>query len=130
MPDISYKIVGACFDVFNEIGPEQKEKFYQKGLRICLKEKDLKFKEQVFLPVFCKGRKIGSQFLDFLVEEQVVVELKVGNSFKRQDFQQVKAYLIEFDKPLGILVRFGKDGVVSCRILKPHQNISSISSQN
>lgn len=118
-PDLSYQIIGACFNAFNEIGSEQKEKYYQKGVALCLKERGLKFREQVCFPIACRGKRIGDQFLDFLIEDCIVLELKAGDKFKKQDFQQVKAYLVEFDKPLGILVRFGKDGVTFCRVLKP-----------
>jgi len=131
-PDLSYKIVGACFETFNEIGSEQKEKHYQKGISLCLNGSGLKFKEQVHFPIICHGKRIGDQFLDFLIEDCVVLEIKVGDKFKPQDFQQVKAYLIKSGKPLGILVRFGKDGVTFCRILRPNDydlaNNKSVSS--
>ena len=42
-PDLSYKIVGICFRVFNELGPGLHEKYYQKAMTIALRE------EKIFL---------------------------------------------------------------------------------
>ena len=124
LPELSYQIIGACFDAFNEIGGGQKEKYYQKAVGVCLKARGVRFEEQVHCPLLCDGQAIGRYYLDFLVNDQIVLELKVGNRFRRQNYDQVKQYLVEKDRSLGILVRFDHDSVLFQRVLKPSRHSS------
>jgi GxxExxY protein len=120
-PELSYDIVGACFDAFNGVGPEKSERIYQKAVEIGLEKRKRKFQRQVHCPVIFESKTIGYFFLDLLVDDSVVVELKVGERFRRKDYDQVKTYLKLTGKDLGILVRFSDDGVTYSRILKSNQ---------
>ncbi len=75
-PDLSYAIIGCAYDVFNELGPGHVQKFYQRALAKSLSLKNIKFKEQVYYPLKFKKQIIGRAFLDFEVEEKIVVEIK------------------------------------------------------
>ncbi len=119
-PELSYQVVGACFDAFNEIGPEKKEVHYQRAVAIFLEKRGVPFREQVHAPFLCDGKRIGDFVLDFLVNGQLVLELKVGGRFRRQDFEQVRRYLVQHQMDLGILVRFGSDSVTFHRVLRPY----------
>lgn len=118
-PELSYQIIGACFDAFNEIGSGHKERIYQKAVATNLLRHALSFKEQVHCPLECAGIKIGDYFLDFLVCDLIILELKVGAHFRKKDFDQVKSYLSKTQCMLGILVRFSDEGVVFHRVLRP-----------
>jgi len=118
-PDLSYDIIGSCFDAYNEVGSDKSEKTYQKAAEICLEKRGRSFKRQVHCPIKFESKNIGDFFLDLLVEDKIVVEFKVGERFRKKDYDQVKAYLQYTKKELGILVRFSDDGVTYCRILKP-----------
>ena len=50
-PELSYKIMGCAFDVYNELGFGYAEKDYQKALAIAFTSKKLQFKEQVYFPI-------------------------------------------------------------------------------
>jgi GxxExxY protein len=117
--ELSFEIVGACFDAFNEVGPDKPEKVYCKALKVCFKNRNISFCEQSPCPIRCFGEKVGSFYLDFLVNDKIILELKVGERFLKKDYDQVKAYLSETGKELGILARFSNDGVTFCRILNP-----------
>ncbi|MFH1089762.1 MAG: GxxExxY protein [Candidatus Uhrbacteria bacterium] len=119
-PELSYEIVGACFDVFNEFGSGHPEKVYQKALEIAFEERKLKFEKQKYSPLIFKTIKVGSFFYDFVIENKIVVEIKVDKKFKVNDYKQLKTYLVDSKLPLGILVRFSEDGVTFCRILPPN----------
>ena len=124
LPELSYQIVGACFDAHNEIGGGQREKYYQKAVAIHLAKRGISFKEQVHAPLVCDGQTIGRYILDFLVNEQIILELKAGNHFRKSDYEQVVQYLIQKKLPLGILVRFDVDTVVSRRVIRPSRSNS------
>lgn len=116
-PELSYKIVGSAFDVHNEVGFGYKEQIYQKALAKAFRVSGIGFKEQVYSPVDYKGESVGKYYLDFLVDGKVVVELKSGDKFVKQNIKQVYSYLKANDLRLGILVNFTKEGVKFRRIV-------------
>lgn len=116
-PELSYKIVGALFDVYNAVGHGLLERTYQRAVAQSLKEHGLHFKEQVPYQVTFHGTTIGQQFLDFLIEGKIVLELKQGDRFRKENFNQVNAYLSATGCKLAILANFTSDGVVFRRIV-------------
>ncbi len=116
-PDLSYRIVGAAFDVYNELGPGHSEAYYQKALAQALRKNKLRFEEQVYFPLKYDDVLIGKKFLDFLVEDKVVVEIKKGNRFSKSNIDQVLEYIRLNDFLLGILVNFGTDVVSFKRLV-------------
>jgi len=119
-PELSYKIIGACFDVFNELGFGHKEKYYQNALEVEFGSKAIRYQSQVRSNLFFKGNKVGLYYFDFLIDDKIVVELKVGSRFKKRDYEQVKSYLVQSKLKLGILVRFAEDNTTPPRILSPN----------
>ncbi len=108
--ELSYEIVGACFDAFLDRGPDQKERVYQRAVAVHLRGRNVRFREQVRYPLIADGVKISSQILDFVVEDKVVLELKARHRFLKFDYEQVRRYLTQEDYQLGILVRFSTNG--------------------
>lgn len=116
-PDLSYAIVGKAFDVYNDLGHGHKEQLYQKALATSFGNSGIPFKEQVYCPVVFYGERIGSYYLDFLIADKVVIELKTGERFLKQNIGQVYSYLRANNLPLGILINFTRDGVRFKRIV-------------
>lgn len=75
-PELSYKIMGCAFEVFNEIGFGHPEKFYQRALAEALRKNGLPFTEQLYFPVKFNDKIVGKMFFDFLVEDKIIIELK------------------------------------------------------
>jgi hypothetical protein len=69
-PELSFKIVGCAFEVYNVLGFGHAEKYYQKALAVELKNKNISFKEQAYFPLKFKEEIIGKGFCDFLVEDK------------------------------------------------------------
>lgn len=116
-PELSYKIIGSLFEVFNKLGPGYLEKYYQNAISVSFKDVGLTFKEQVYTPLIFKNTKIGRCFLDFLIEDKIILELKVGDRFSRQDIEQIHSYLKANSLQLGLLVNFTSQGVKFKRII-------------
>ena len=116
--ELSYKIVGVLFEVYNKLGGGYQEKYYQRAVARELKNRSLKFTEQVKVPLNFKGESIGRYFLDFLVEGKVILEIKVVNRFYQRDIKQVLAYLKSTDVTLGVLANFSRNGLQLKRILR------------
>ncbi len=119
LPDLSYEIIGSCFDVYHEIGGKHKELYLQRAIAVAFSKKGLLFKQQVVIPLTYQGVKVGKYILDFIVGDSVVVELKSSGKFRKQDYEQTKQYLINSGLSLGLLIRFSEDGVTYQRILPP-----------
>jgi len=116
-PELSYKIVGCAFDVYNSLGGGHHEKYYQRALSEALKEKDLRIVEQIYYPVTFNGKVIGKNFFDFLVDQKLVVEIKKGNNFSKKHIDQVLGYLKSSKTKLAILINFGSNEVSFKRII-------------
>jgi GxxExxY protein len=116
-PELSYKIIGCAFEVFNEIGPGHLEKVYQKALAISFKRNSINHKEQVPHDIFFSGEKVGQGYFDFLVEGKIVIELKRGKFYFGHELSQVSEYLKMSGLQLGIILRFTPDGVRSKRVV-------------
>ena len=110
-PDLSYKIIGVLFNVFNHVGYGHSEKIYQRAVAKGLQEINLEFKEQLPVKVIYQNKTIGQYYFDFLIDDKVVLELKVRNYFSKKDIEQTYSYLKAQKIKLGILAHFTRTGV-------------------
>lgn len=116
-PELSYKILGCLFEVFNILGPDHRESVYQKALEKEFASRKIDFTSQFKADLVYKDKVIGVQFLDFLVEGKIVVELKVGVYYRKKSFDQILDYLKSNNMRLGILALFSPTGLKYYRIL-------------
>lgn len=116
-PELSYQVIGILFDVFTNLGYGYKENQYQKAIEIALSSIPLDYKSQLPVIVSFKDKFVTTVYLDFLIENKIVLEIKRGNMFLKKDIDQVFNYLKAINLKLGILARFTKDGVKFKRII-------------
>lgn len=74
-PKLSYEVVGVLYEVYNELGGGYQEKYYQRAISGLLKEKNIIFKEQVPVELMFKEKSIGRYFIDFVIEEKIILEI-------------------------------------------------------
>lgn len=115
--ELSYKIVGILFEVYNELGYGYKEKHYERTLMKVFFEHKIKFKNQVPFVIKFRDKIIGRNYLDFLIEDKVVLEIKKGNHFSKRNMEQVKEYLKVTGLKLAILANFTPTGIKYLRVL-------------
>ncbi|MEO8085702.1 MAG: GxxExxY protein [Bacteroidota bacterium] len=116
-PELSYTIVGCLYEVWNELGAGHSERTYQKATAIMFKKKNLTFIEQVPAPVQFQEQLLNNRFLDFLVEDKIVVELKKSDKFAIGNIRQINDYLVRKKMKLGILANFTFEGVKTKRVV-------------
>lgn len=105
--ELSYKIRGAIFNVYNNLGPGLLESAYEVALRIELEKAGCQVQTQVYLPIVYEGVTIPNAFrIDMLVDDKVIIELKAVASMQEVFFSQLMTYLKLTGKILGILVNF------------------------
>lgn len=105
--DESYKIVGACFEVYNEKGCGFVEPVYHECLQIELGLRQIPFRSNVELDLSYKGRKLSQKYKpDFICYEKIIVEIKAVSSLLEEHRAQVHNYLKATGYKLGLLVHF------------------------
>jgi GxxExxY protein len=114
--DITEAIIGAAICVHKELGPGLLESAYEACLAYELAEKRLKFERQKALPVIYRGVELDCGYrIDFLVEDQVVVELKAIENLEPIHEAQLLSYLKLSKCKVGLLINFNvkvlKDGI-------------------
>lgn len=110
--DISYKIRGAIFNVYNNLGPGLLESAYEAALKIELEKTGCKVETQVYLPMIYDGVKVEKAYrIDMLVEEKVIVELKAVSHINEIWFKQLMTYLKMTGLKLGLLVNFETENI-------------------
>lgn len=110
--DISYKIRGAIFKVYNNLGPGLLESVYSAALALELKRENLQVRVEVPVPVYYEEEKLELGFrLDLLIENKVIIELKSVETLAPVHHKQVLTYLKLTKLKLGILVNFNVDDI-------------------
>jgi len=104
--EITYEIRGAIFEVNKVLGSGFLEKVYENALQIEIKTRGLKAKSQVPLEVTYKDEIVGDYFADIIVEEKVLVELKVVEKINKLHEAQLLNYLHATGISVGLLVNF------------------------
>jgi len=116
-PELCYQIIGILFEIYREFGSGYQEKYCQKLAALELRRCSFDYKEQVATPLIYKGNRIGNYFLDFVIENKIVLELKRGEKFSRKNIEQIYAYLKATGLKLGIIANFTKSGVRLKRVV-------------
>jgi len=76
--ELTEAILGACFEVMNELGGGFLESVYEQALVLALRDKGLSVHSQFPLTVHFRGKKVGEFFADVLVEGKIIIELKAA----------------------------------------------------
>ncbi len=110
--DISFKIRGAIYKVYNNLGPGLLESVYVLALRHELKKENLIVKIEEPVPVYYENVELETGFrLDLLVENKVIIEVKSVETLSKVHHKQLLTYLKITELKLGILVNFNIDDI-------------------
>lgn len=116
-PELSYQVIGILFEVYNTLGYGYQEKYYQKGVAALLAKAKVSFKEQVLVEVKLGDEIIAKGYADFIIDDKIILELKKGDSFRKNNIDQIHSYLKMTGLELGILANFTSKGLLSKRIV-------------
>ena len=104
----SYKIIGACFEVYKQKGSGFTEPVYQECLQIELALQQIPFVSQPVLELECKGRLLTQHFRpDFICFDRIIIEIKALNKLIDVHKAQALNYLNATKFDLALLVNFG-----------------------
>lgn len=74
--ELSYKIVGILFKVHSELGSHHREKYYQRAVAKGLQKEGLRYRKEIPVELNFEGESVGKYFIDFVVENKIVLELR------------------------------------------------------
>jgi len=109
--ELTHKIIGCAYNVFNQLGFGFLEIIYKKAMIIELAKNDLKVEAEKSLKVYYDNKVIGEFFIDLFVGDEIIVELKSVENLARQHEVQLVNYLNGLKKDVGLLINFGPSGV-------------------
>ena len=115
--DLCYQINGILFEVFRTLGPGHLEKHYEKAIVKQFTDSGVNFKEQFYIPVEFKDKFIGKRFVDILVNDKIVIEVKKGQFVPALTISQTLDYLKILNLKLGFVACFTSKGVFIKRVL-------------
>lgn len=105
--EITEKVLGIFFEVYNELGGGFLECVYQQALRIALVQAGLKVAIEVPVPVYFRAEVVGNFRADLVVNDCVLLELKAVSAFDRAHEGQLLHYLRATKLEVGLLLNFG-----------------------
>ena len=115
--NLTKEIIGCAMGVHRELGSGFPEVIYQRGLAVELTNVGLSFQGEISLPVFYKDQVIGSRRADFLIESQVLVELKAVSELTAAHHAQAINYLKAYRLEVALLINFGEASLKFKRLL-------------
>ena len=116
-PELSYKITGILFNVHNELGRFRNEKEYSDAVEGYLKELKVEYEREKILPISFEHELKGRNKIDFLIENKIILEIKAKRLLTKDDYYQIKRYLVALNKKLGLLVNFRQKYIRPKRVL-------------
>jgi len=115
--EITEEIIGAAFEVYRILGYGFLEKVYQRAMQVELLKRHLQAELESPIKVMFKGASVGDYFADIVVEEKVIVELKVAREYNSKDEAQLLNELKAAGIEVGLLINFGKAQVEFKRLI-------------
>ena len=115
LKDVTEKIISCAIEAHSNLGPGLLESIYEEALAHEFSLRKIRYERQKEIRLRYKGKDIGNHRIDYLVEDEVIVELKAVEFMHRIYEAQLLTYLRALDKRVGLLINFNvirlKEGV-------------------
>ena len=121
--DVTDKIIRCSYAVHNILGCGFQEVIQQRALSIEFEEADLTYIREQEMPLYYKEHHIGDRRVDFLVNENVLVEIKAVSQLENVHLAQAINYLEAFKLEVGLLINFGSTKLEFKRLMKNEQQL-------
>ena len=105
--ELTHKIIGAAYNVYNKLGFGFLESVYKKAMIIELCKKGINVEAEKPLTVYYDENVVGEFFVDLFIEKQIIVELKSVKHLLKEHEVQLVNYLNGLNKDIGLLINFG-----------------------
>ncbi|MGE5350872.1 MAG: GxxExxY protein [Acidobacteriota bacterium] len=117
--NLTRQIIGHSYEVMNELGRGFLESVYHKAFEVALRSGGLIVESEVSLKVSFRGHNVGNFRADLIVEQKVMVEVKVAEAIVGEHKAQVINYLCASNLLVGLIVNFGQAKIQTARLHHP-----------
>lgn len=107
--DLTRTIIGGFYDVYNQLGRGFLESVYEKSLALALTSAGLSVQQQFPITVYFRKQPVGAFRADLLVDNAVIVELKVAKRIHSRHRAQLINVLKATPVEVGLLLNFGRE---------------------
>ena len=115
LKDVTEKIIACCIEVHSNLGPGLLENIYEEALVHEFKVRKIRYERQKQIQLRYKGKEIGFHKIDFLIEDEVILEIKAVEGINEIFKAQLLTYLKAMDRKVGLLINFNvlrlKEGI-------------------
>lgn len=105
--DLTQTIIGTFYEVYNELGHGFLESVYESALAIVLRDKGFDVHQQIAIPVWFRGTRVGDFDADLLVNKLILLELKTARTIDPAHIAQLLNYLKATEIEVGLVLNFG-----------------------
>lgn len=105
--DLTQKVIGIAINIHKQLGAGFAEKIYQRVMYLELKRSGLKIEREYKITVYWNKNIIGYHIVDFLINQDLIVEIKATGETQDIHKYQLLSYLKAANKSLGLLLNFG-----------------------
>jgi GxxExxY protein len=106
--ELTDKIIGCAYDVYNQLGFGFMEKVYENAMMIKLPQKGLEAVQQAPINVYFEDKLVGEYFADILVSNKIILEFKAVSALSKAHEVQLVNYLKATGIKVGLLINFGE----------------------
>jgi GxxExxY protein len=124
--EITHKIIGSAYTVYNELGFGFLESVYHKAMLIEVAKNGLKVESERPLEVYYDDQIIGKFYADLIVDDTIIVELKSGQRIAKEHEVQLVNYLNCIRKDIGLLINFGPKQIESKRKFRQYNPVNPV----
>lgn len=105
--ELTERIIGIFYDVYNELGYGFLESTYSSAMVVAMAEAGMHVDQEVPVPVWFHGKKVGQYFANLIVDRKIILELKAAKNLDSAHEAQLLHYLRATEFEVGILFNFG-----------------------
>ena len=115
--EVTEKIIGAAFEVHQELGYGFLERVYQRALQVELLRRGATAEIEKRIQVLYKGVVVGDYEADLIIDDCVLVEIKIAAEYDKRDEAQLLNELKATGQKVGLLLNFGRTKVAHKRLI-------------
>ena len=121
--ELTFKIIGCAMRVHSELGNGFQEVIYQRSLALEFEKNNIPFERELEMIVYYDGVPVGKRRVDFIVQKEVMIELKAVIRMEEAHLAQGLNYLVAYNLDRGLLINFGSRSLETKRLRNPRKKI-------
>ena len=108
---LTSRILGSVFRVHQMLGPGFVESVYQRALVVDFLSEGLTVAVEKYIPIYYMNERVGRHYIDIVVEDSVIIEVKAAESICKAHYTQVRSYLKASGLKVGLIINFSGPSV-------------------